>query len=691
MTPTSEKALLFVIVAAGLILRASGLHYGLPSKSGRLSTYNPDESSTFNVIAKWGSNNFSTDDLDVPPLVEKIKDSPKSMDGISMRLLEQLSGNIPDVTYHSVNKLVIVNAMNALLEDRALYALWDPAKDRNIDSVKSLYEEARASQGQSLSRSDLRRLNHAILLAHYPSETKTTSRWKSHRFLYFHPDAFTFWGGFHTIPVAATLKLAQMTGYLRRAPREFYMEHLEEGDKLYLLGRGLMLAASVLSIFVIFWVAKSAYDASVGLGAAAFAALAPVNILYAITLKADALMVFFALLSLYFAVRNLSDSGYKSIVLSGIFLGLASATKFNAGPYAIVLVLSCLLSGQSSAIKRIFIAGLTSFLMFCAASPYYVIEFPDLILQAMRFAGIAYDPPIFDLTVGPGWRSYVTHYSPYAIGWPSTLAGVAAFFYLLCRTVHGFSAGRGFADPAWKSDALFALGGLGVYLANASTRQGGTHYLLTVFPFFFIITARALSIGLRSIRAPFRAAFAAGSILLLGYNAAYAVAVARVYSGVNVREAASSWLAANVERGSAIGAIQNACQMPNIVRSYSVPYRFLESTDDYQLRHSTPSSLGLDGPILNMESVLKEADYIILTEHEYRNYLHPNLSPMFPEQVAMLREIMSLPEAARFESKPQLLGHVFPWSFPPSDWHIVNGTIHIYKNSKKISSTGSRS
>ncbi len=696
-SPAAEKSLLLLIFSVGFILRLSGLHYGLPSKSGRLSTYNPDESSTFNVIAKWGSNNFSTDDLDVPPLVDKIKATPKTKDAVGLKLLEALGNNPPEVTYHSENKLLVVNAMNRLLEDRTLYAAWDPAADKSIGSAMPLLESAQATNGEGLSRNDLRRLNHAILLAHYPEETKTTSRWKSNRFLYFHPDAFTFWGGFHTIPVAAALKFSQMAGYLKKAPREFFMENLKEGDKLYLVGRSVMFIASVLGVWVTFALARKAYDPMTGLFAAALAALAPVNILYAFTLKADALMVLFALLSLFFAVRNLTDEGYRSILLSAAFLGLAAATKFNAGPYALVVTISCFLSAHlASAVKKLFAAGLISLLAFCAASPYYVIEFPDLLLTAMRFAGVAYDPPIFDLTVGPGWKSYISHYSPYAIGWPATVAGLAGFLFLGFRVFGVWRIGQSGFDPSWKSDALFVLGGFAVYLATSTTRQGGTHYVLTVFPFLFVYISRTLALFLQSKRQGLRRAFAGAGFLLLTYNAAYAAAFARVYAGENVRESASVWLERNVPRGATIGAIQNAVQMPSILRSYKVPYRFIESTDDSQLRRSTPSSLGLDQPILNLRSVLKDADYIVLTEHEYRNYLHPALSPLFPEQVAVLHEVMMMPEAARFESRPRLFGYEFPWDFPPSDWNIVNGTIHIYKNNQKVSSqksslTGSRS
>ena len=45
--------LLAVILAAGFYLRLGGIHYGIPSKSQRLFSYNPDESVTFNVIAQW--------------------------------------------------------------------------------------------------------------------------------------------------------------------------------------------------------------------------------------------------------------------------------------------------------------------------------------------------------------------------------------------------------------------------------------------------------------------------------------------------------------------------------------------------------------------------------------------------------------------------------------------------------------
>ena len=39
------------------LLRVSPLNWGLPSETGRLATYHPDEAITFHAISKWGKEN----------------------------------------------------------------------------------------------------------------------------------------------------------------------------------------------------------------------------------------------------------------------------------------------------------------------------------------------------------------------------------------------------------------------------------------------------------------------------------------------------------------------------------------------------------------------------------------------------------------------------------------------------------
>ena len=49
-----RRLLLALILLLGFSLRFMCVHWGLPSKSGRLYSYNPDESAVFNTISKWG-------------------------------------------------------------------------------------------------------------------------------------------------------------------------------------------------------------------------------------------------------------------------------------------------------------------------------------------------------------------------------------------------------------------------------------------------------------------------------------------------------------------------------------------------------------------------------------------------------------------------------------------------------------
>lgn len=48
-----------VLLALGLLLRLAGVFYGLPSESGTLRTYHPDESVSFTALERWHPDNFN--------------------------------------------------------------------------------------------------------------------------------------------------------------------------------------------------------------------------------------------------------------------------------------------------------------------------------------------------------------------------------------------------------------------------------------------------------------------------------------------------------------------------------------------------------------------------------------------------------------------------------------------------------
>lgn len=678
-----NKILLTFVVALGLAIRLYCIHYGLPSKSMRLSTFHMDEPGILNFIAQWGSNDFITSDLDVPLLAQNLKQAAQNNDQIGMKLLKVM-GKTPD-QFEGLDKLAFVGGMNQLLRDPQLYQLARPDL-QVMEKFQPLLDKARS--GATLDPKEVKRLNLAILIATYPKETQFLQKWKLGKILYFHPGGAALWGGFHIYVVAAGLKASQLIGYLKRGSRDFYTSNLREADKIYLSGRFVLMIFGVLGIFMMYKIGSYAYDEWTGILAAFLYAISPAPVIYSVLMKADPLMMFFALCVLFFSLRIVKEGGVKNAVWAGIFLGFATGSKFNAAPYAVFITAAWLLSSGSMAdkIKLLFVSGFVSLLAFCCASPFFVIEFPDLILEAIRFAKSAPQTPIFKLIIGPaGWINYATYYIPYALGGFLTAVCFASFAILAGTHIARAVKQTFQMDLETRFDLLFLLAGFVIYFATTTTRQGGIHYTLTLLPFLMIFAATVMVRLLRMKPVWMKTAAGLVILLTLGHTSIYAMAMANLYAGENVRETSSRWILENVPKGSSIAMVQFTTHVPSILRAYDTPYKLMFGTDELADSGQPADALLTDKPVLRMEELSQKADYTMLTEYDYIYYLHPKLQGLYPEQARVLSKIRTeMEEVGRFEKDAEFLGIKFPKKTPTLEWMNPNGTITFYKKREPV-------
>jgi 4-amino-4-deoxy-L-arabinose transferase-like glycosyltransferase len=86
-----------------------------------------------------------------------------------------------------------------------------------------------------------------------------------------------------------------------------------------------------LSVCVIYFLGKSLYNRRVGILAATLLCFCSYHILFSRTVMLEAIWIFLAYLSLYYFWKSYNEeNGIKYALLSGVFLGLALDTKFNA-------------------------------------------------------------------------------------------------------------------------------------------------------------------------------------------------------------------------------------------------------------------------------------------------------------------------------------------------------------------------
>jgi hypothetical protein len=116
------------------------------------------------------------------------------------------------------------------------------------------------------------------------------------------------------------------------------VETLDRTDpqQIVVTGRTLAALADAITILVVFFLGRLVYDRRVGLLAAALYACAVMPIQQAHYFTTDSFAVCFGTLALLFITRLALRGGISAAILSGIFIGAATASKINMASLALL-------------------------------------------------------------------------------------------------------------------------------------------------------------------------------------------------------------------------------------------------------------------------------------------------------------------------------------------------------------------
>lgn len=507
-----------------------------------------------------------------------------------------------------------------------------------------------------------------------PLSFYTIEKWKPEK-LYFHPGRAILWGGFHLFPMAAGLKAAQLTGYVRFGDRDFFMKNLGETDKLYRVARFIQILCSAAAVWLIFLIARNAFGPAAGLLSAFFLATSTVSVVNSFSTRPDSMMIFFALLSLYFATRIWKGDSVKDCVWAGIALGLATATKYSAAPFGIFPLLAIILPPTERKWVRTFWYLSSIVLFVLLGSPYIVLDYSYFIYEFSKNVGLV-GSAIAPVVSGPGAWLYVAYFLPYALGWPLTLAGALGWAWIAVRFVQSRLAPMGSPLRNDRIPFWWSIAGLTVYLVISYSKSQQVWYTLPVVPLFCIFAAALFTDLARRKNLAVRIAGVLLCVVTIAYTSVYAAAHLKLYVQPNVRTLASEWIEANIPRGETIAIARSYFWTPAVLRQYDPPYKVIAGGD---------SGMILDQCVLGLNGVQKKAKYLVLTEFEYRSYTSPQFNQgFFPEQERVLKNLMEkeYKEIARFDREAEFMGFRFPKKdTDPYDWVLPNPTIRIFKRS----------
>jgi hypothetical protein len=500
--------------------------------------------------------------------------------------------------------------------------------------------------------------------------------------IFYFPKGAEVWGGkFHLWPFAAVLQIAKTAGYVHGGDRSFYMEHLEEADRLYLVTRGITLLFGLFCILGFYAVASTAYDWETGLLAAGLCSISMIFVTHSFILRPETQMILLGLGVLFFLARNLNSPDWSNLLWSGALVGAAISTKYTAGVYGVALLLSLPFTSVQNRQKLIwaFAGSAISLLSFIVTSPALWADPHAGLFKSLRHCAglqkqLAESLWVLHVT-GTGASGFLFNSLPYAVGWGMTIAGLIALIFL-CWSL--------FLKRGQPFDCFLIASGLVSFVLLAKSSAGAPEYTMPVLPFILLWTARAGSLALKwSMGNSLRKIFVWTVLLLcFGYTGAYTLAMAKVYGSNNILGASSRWIESQLAPGTRVGVLNFSWIFFGALRGYN-PFSELWVAAEYG---KPKLSMTAQDPVLTMNQIRDQVDYWVLTEHDTIYYLHPKMRERFPQQVVALERVMKeWPLAAYFQVQPEFAGLAFSHQNPPPSWLHTMKWIAIYRNPQKNS------
>ncbi|CAN5669786.1 hypothetical protein BH09CHL1_BH09CHL1_00270 [soil metagenome] len=334
------------------------------------------------------------------------------------------------------------------------------------------------------------------------------------------------------------------------------------GGKIYQVGRFLSAVFDTLTVLVVFFIGKRVRSASVGLAAAAVAALTPMAIQLAHFFTTDSWLTFFVSLTLLLAMRAIDSGRKRDFLICGIGFGLAMATKGSvftlSGVVAVALFYAAWirrntfpawLEAGAWIAQRGLLAGLGALASFAIFEPYALVRPTTYVDQIQNQSNIIRG--IFDV---PFTRQYigttpVIYQIEQIFRWGyGPVAGllIAIGTIVLARSI--------FPKPNSAVVLLLAwFAGYGLVIAIPETKF--LRYLAPLIPVFAVLAGLAI-VAIRDWFARRNwqmIAKIAPAGLLIGVGL-WTAAFMHIYAEPSPRIEASQWMYANIPTGSVLSA-----------------------------------------------------------------------------------------------------------------------------------------
>lgn len=263
----------------------------------------------------------------------------------------------------------------------------------------------------------------------------------------------------------------------------------------HLIGRYISALMGTATISIIYLIGKNLYDKKVGLLSAAFLTFVFIHVRNSHFATVDIPVTFFTVLAFLFIAFVYKRGDIKYYCLSGLFSGLAIATKYNVGLIILPFLLAHFFNvfEKDKSVKRIFLDKkiyfgfaflIIGFLMGC---PLPILDFKEFLGGLI---GTAKFESAGKLGTGGGFFSYITgnlspgfgvfaqNSLPEAIGLPLVIISIIGIGWAILTHK--------------KQNLLILVFPLGLYIFLGSMNYKTMRQVLPLIPFLILIAAVSL-------------------------------------------------------------------------------------------------------------------------------------------------------------------------------------------------------
>jgi len=432
-----------------------------------------------------------------------------------------------------------------------------------------------------------------------------------------------------------------------------------------LVGRYVVVAASLLTIFLVYLTGRQLFGVAAGLLAAAFLALSPVHIFLAQNVRPDEIGTLFVVALLYLSaliLRGDAARDRRHFIAAGLVLGGAMALRLPLAVFGIGPMLACLLRERCAGpaawpwallCRRLLLLGLAAIAAYAVCSPYSLLH-PDWLIQGLQVQK-QYQTSVFADAIGrgPGIYQYGWLTLRQALGLSLYALALAGVLLACCRPQPG--------------RLLILVPALCYFILLAFINWIVVRYTMPLAPLLALLAASLVVAAVQG-RPGWCYPLYAAVIAALAWTLAADLAFLRVQAGRNVRDLASDWIVAHTPAGAAIVDVQQ--YQGDVYLNPVIPAGYVHNV--YLL------SGGMDPQILTQGD---GHDYLILNQGLYDNMerLRPGeLSPA----IDALRQVVH-GGAYRLEAQiarpVEFFGIDFSDEFTSQDYQIINPGQRIYR------------